>query len=68
MLRTSKGLKSGLAWYIRTATPAAPGVAMLVPDSATYPSPVLASGALTLLPTNARLGLTLPSSVGPWLE
>ena len=61
----SNGDKSGLAWYIKAATPAAPGVAILVPLNPTYPSPEFASADITSEPTNAIFGLTLPSSVGP---
>ncbi len=68
MLRMSNGERSGLAWYIRAATPAAPGVAIDVPDMSVYWSPVLKATDMTLEPTYAMFGLTRPSSVGPWLE
>ena len=64
----SNGDKSGFAWYIKAATPAAPGVAMEVPDMPVYWSPVLKATDMTLLPTYATFGFTRSSSVGPWLE
>ena len=68
MFLISKGDRSGFAWYMRAATPAAPGVAILVPLNPTYPSPELASADITSDPTKAMFGLILPSSVGPCEE
>ena len=64
----SNGDKSGFACNIRAPTPAAPGVAILVPLIPVYWSPVLYATDMMLLPMYATFGFTLPSSVGPGLS